>query len=96
MPTIRESMSTEVINAINSAYYLLCDSLDPNKRNPHWSFCFCQKDIEKMIWWQYLNLPLEDFESRDRYKIVFRDYMKDRSSMWYQKLDLLEFVIRTS
>lgn len=96
MPTIRESMSTEVINAINSAYYLLCDSLDPNKRNAHWSVSFCQKDIEKMIWWQYLNLPLEDFESRDRYKIVFRDYMNDRSSMWYQKLDLLEFVIRTS
>ena len=94
MPTIRESISVEVINAINSAYHILCESLLHNNRNGYRTFN--QKDIEKIIWWQFMNMPLEDFVQYGSYKIVFRGYMEDLSIMWYQKLDLLEFVIRTS
>lgn len=36
------------------------------------------------------------FRKRGSYNVVFRAYMEDSGIMWYQKLDLLEFVIRTS
>lgn len=96
MPTQREFISAEVINAINSAYYLLCEALFKNLRTVYGGFSFYQKDIEKIVWWQFMNRPLEDFEKRGSYNVVFRAYMEDSGIMWYQKLDLLEFVIRTS
>lgn len=98
MPTQRDRISVEVINAINSAYYILCDLLINNKRNcdAYGHVFFWQKDIERMVWWQFMNQPLEDFEDRGSYRVVFRAYMEDANVMWYQKLDLLEYVIRTS
>lgn len=90
----RDSLPVEVINAINSAYFILCKELAENSQYIYSSFV--QKDIEELLWWKFLNYPLEDFYERGGHKVVFRQVMESAGTMWYRKLDMLEFVIRIS
>lgn len=88
----KDCIPSEVVNAINSSYYLLCEEL---KIQGHY-FGYTQQEIEKLIWWKFLNKPLQDYSYEGVYIAVFRTYLEGNNNLWYKKLDLLEYVIRVS
>lgn len=91
----RNSIPAEVINAISSAYSILCNALWEHSQQGYRER-YIQEDIEKILWWQFQNMPLGDFYERGHYKVVFRPTIESTGVEWYRKLDLLEFVIRVS
>ena len=91
----RNCIPVEVINAILSAYSILCNALWEHSKQRYQEH-FTQEDIEELLWWQFCNKPLEDFHDRGSYRLVFRPTLESTGIEWYRKLDLLEFVIRSS
>lgn len=91
---IKDDMTPEVINAIRSCYYVFCEALHKNKRSSYQSLT--QEDIEKELWWRYMNMPLEEFNQYGKYHLTFDHYLQDGRFLWYQKLDILEYVVRWS
>ena len=89
---IKDDITPEVINAIRSCYYVFCEALHKNKRSSYQSLT--QEDIEKELWWRYMNMPLEEFNQYGKYHLTFDPYLQDGRFLWYQKLDILEYVVR--
>lgn len=89
---LRDDITPEVSNAIRSCYFLFCETLHKNKRSSYQSLT--QEDIEKELWWRYMNMPLEEFNQYGKYRLTFDPYMQDGRFLWYQKLDILEYVVR--
>ena len=85
----------EVANAIRSAYFLYCNALVEYSRKIYGT-TFTRKEIEKELWWRFRAQPLEAFEEYGRYNLSFDPLMADASISWYDKLDMLEIVIRWS
>lgn len=43
-----------------------------------------------------MNMPLEEFNQYGKYHLTFDHYLQDGRFLWYQKLDILEYVVRWS
>lgn len=91
---LRDDITSEVINAIRSCYYVFCETLLKNSRNSYAMHNLTQEDIEKELWWRYMNMPLEEFNQYGKYHLTFVPYLQDGRYLWYQKLDILEYVVR--
>lgn len=90
----REEMSKTICNVICSCYYLFTCEIDSLYRSERGYNGLSSRDIEKELWWRYRGKPLQDF-SRDRsYKLSFTPLMLDADTIWYEKLNLLELVIK--
>ncbi|MBR6112060.1 MAG: hypothetical protein IKQ08_08960 [Paludibacteraceae bacterium] len=85
---LRDEMSEEVKNAILSCYCRFCQSLT------YTSYRTIPHDIDEELWTHFLNKNLRDFSDGHRYFNVFEPYIKDDQIIWYQKLDMLEYVCR--
>ena len=93
---IRNQLPVKVINTILSSYYLFCKELNQHYRSQHYADSINQKTIEKELWWRFRNLPLSEFEEYNSFKLSFEPLMQNEAFPWYQKLDMLELVIRYS
>lgn len=91
---LRDDITPEVINAIRSCYFVFCEALHKNSRNSYAMHILTQEDIEKELWWRYMNMPLEEFQQYGKYRTTFDSYLQDGRILWYQKLDILEYVVR--
>lgn len=84
---LRDEMSEEVKNAILSCYCRFCQSLTYTTRT-------IPQDIDEELWIHFFNKSLRDFFDGSYYTPVFEPYIVDDQIIWYQKLDMLEYVCR--
>lgn len=86
---IRECMPITIINSLCSAFDYLRQGLqgtfvgDKNK----------YVDLEEFLWLQFLNKRLGDFRKYNKTEIVATTVIKDISTPWYRKLDMVEMAI---
>ena len=76
---IVECMPEEVVNAVYNSFTSLWNDIDI-------------AEIQKDVCARFLNQKADGFSSRS-FKDVIRPYWEDPNNKWYEKLDLVEFVI---
>lgn len=83
-------MPIEVQNSICSAFDLLQSEF---KSDPYYG-AGKYMDMEEHLWLNFLNQRLGDFREGSRYCVVATEVIKDDSTSWYEKLDMLEMAVQ--
>jgi hypothetical protein len=91
---IRNSMPTEVQNAIANCFNMMWEQLDYTRKQCHRCRDLTQEVIEREIWIHFLNQRIDTFSSRGQYRLASDLVISNDTYVWYRKLDLVEFVLR--
>jgi hypothetical protein len=91
---IRNSMPTDVQNAIANCFNVMWNQLDDARKQCHRCRDLTQEVIEREIWIHFLNQRIDTFSSRGQYRLASNLVISNDTYVWYRKLDLVEFVLR--
>lgn len=87
---IRETLTPEIQNAICSCY----DRLPKNIKIDNVIYD-CRLLIEKHLWTKFLNKREADiYRGISEYHRVYGEFIQSKDNKWYEKLDMLESVIK--
>jgi hypothetical protein len=91
---IRNAMPVEVQNAIANCFDKLWQCLDYRSNQSYVISDITHIDFEREIWIHFLNRRNDEFSGYRRYKCASSEIINGNEYAWYQKLDLVEFVLR--
>lgn len=87
---IREKITPEIQNAICSCYDRLQRIFEDIKEYGEDPYV----DMERYLWTYFLNQREGNFKKGGLYHIVATNFLEEKITPWYQKLDLVEFTIK--
>jgi hypothetical protein len=87
-------MPQSVVNAISTCFTEMWGELEKLNMNNYSCRNATQFVIEREVWIHFLNMRIDEFRQNGGYSIASVYIISDHSIPWYEKLDLIEFVLR--